>query len=266
MLMRQPQGTRNKSVYTACSGFTLIEMAVVLLILGTLLGGLLNAISQVSLNSRRAEARSQLERVEDALYGYAQAYGRLPCPATGVSIGAESRTVAVDPDSDCSELHGFVPNSTLNLNGQINQDSLLLDPWGNPYRYSVSANGAQTFTSSAALNNVFTAGIITPANMLSVCNTAVCAPADVISDLVPAIVFSMGADWATTTTADELENAGEGGSTLTGANGAIPEVYNVGNDILFVDSGYVEDQYDDILLWLSPYVLFNRLIEAGRLP
>jgi len=36
----------------------------------------------------------------------------------------------------CSNAHGFVPVSSLGLVGRIDADNLLLDPWGQPYRYS----------------------------------------------------------------------------------------------------------------------------------
>lgn len=237
-------------------GFTLIELAVVLLILGTLLGGLLGAISQVSENTRRTTARNQLERIEQALYGYAQAYGRLPCPAISTSDGREDRVGGVN--SSCSSVHGFVPNATLNLYGRINDDGLLLDPWANPYRYSVSGNGANSFTSATGLQTVFDSGTISSANMLTVCSDSVPCGGSEVSDIVPAIVFSMGADWATTTSATELENAGEGGTT----DGA----YAIANDTSFIEAEYSEDLYDDLLLWLSPYVLYSHLIEAGQLP
>lgn len=245
-LRRQP--------YRFSSGFTLIEMAVVLLILGTLLGGLLGAISQVTENTRRTTARSDLERIEDALFGYAQTYGRLPCPATDTSAGLEDRQTA-DPNSNCSSTYGFVPNSTLNLSGRINGDTLLLDPWANPYRYAVTPNGAASFTDSATLSTVFNSGVISAADMLRVCEDETNCANTVLSDLTPVVFYSMGADWAATTSAAELENVG-------GTDGA----YLVAADDDFVDTEYIEDAYDDILYWMSPYVLFGFLVEAGRLP
>ena len=49
------------------SGFSLIEMAMVLVIIGTLMGGVLVAVSQTTENSRRATARNQLREIETAL-------------------------------------------------------------------------------------------------------------------------------------------------------------------------------------------------------
>lgn len=238
-------------------GFTLIEMAVVLLILGTLLGGLLNAVAQVSDNARRSDARAQLERVEEALYGFAQAYGYLPCPAISASDGYE------DPigGGDCTAQHGFVPAATLNLFGSINEDALLLDPWANPLRYSVAERDSsaddRSFTSADGLKQEFEDGSLDNTDMLRVCDADDCL-GTIYSEMVPVIVISMGPDWATTTSANELKNA----------FGDTDGSYDVG-DILntdFVVAEYSEDLYDDQLLWISPYVLYSRLISAGRLP
>jgi len=55
-------------------GFSLIEMAIVLTILGALLSGLLVALGQSTENSRRIEARNELRDFSEALYGFAQYY------------------------------------------------------------------------------------------------------------------------------------------------------------------------------------------------
>ena len=61
-------------------GFTLVEMAVVLLILGLLVAGAIGPL-ETQLEARdRAAALTLLERARDALYGYAVTHGRLPCP------------------------------------------------------------------------------------------------------------------------------------------------------------------------------------------
>jgi prepilin-type N-terminal cleavage/methylation domain-containing protein len=241
------------------SGFSLMEMAVVLMILGTLMGGVLVAVSQTTENNRRSAAMAQLHQIEDALYGYVQTFERLPCPATNTSFGRQA------PDTltgNCTTTHGFIPAATLNLFGPINADGLLLDPWQNPVRYSIASrdyngNGNFDFANAVDLTALFTTPTLVTAgiaNMLSICDSANCA-GTVISNLVPALVYNMGADWATFTSADEVENA-EG--TLG--------IYAIATDNQFVSTDYAEDLFDDQLIWLSPYVLFNRMISAGRLP
>src|SRR5688572_9709541 len=153
-------------------GFSLIEMAMVLVILGTLLGGVLVAVSQTAENGRRTTARNQLREIESALYGFAQVHGRLPCPALDNSNGYESPLGG----GTCNSNHGFVPATTLNLNGAINTDGLLLDPWQNPIRYSVAGTTTPEFTDDDSIRDFFDGGgIFTPANMLRVCPSSACA-------------------------------------------------------------------------------------------
>ena len=68
------------------SGFSLLEMAVVMLILGLLLGGLFSAVGDSTQLKRRSDATAQIKLIEEALYGFAQATGdchaRQPMPAS----------------------------------------------------------------------------------------------------------------------------------------------------------------------------------------
>lgn len=246
----------------AARGFSLVELAVVLMIVGTLMGGVLVAVGQSMENSRRSAALAQLRQLEEALYGYAQATGRLPCPATAASGGRE------DPagGGDCTAWHGFVPVTTLGFSGSVNADGLLLDPWRNPYRYSVankSMAGNRAFTSTTGMQSLYdnaAAELQTwDGSTLRVCDTVAC-DGNVLSDTVPALLLSMGPDWGSFTSAEEEANAS--GATLAGASTSYP----VTDTPDFVVTGYAEDLFDDQLVWLSPYILFNRLISAGKLP
>lgn len=240
----------------ALSGFSLVEMAIVLLIMGTILGGLLTAVGQSTENTRRLEVRNKLREIEETLYGFAQVNGRLPCPADDTSTGFE------DPlgGGDCTRQHGFLPNSTLGISGGVNTDGLLIDPWGNPYRYSVAVRDAsdsnRAFTSAAGLSTFYNNNEISTTDMLRVCDIDDCSGA-ILGDVVPAIVISMGKNWADFSSANEVEN-GSGDSSMTG--------YTVTNTSDFVSAGYSEVNFDDMLTWVSPHLLFSKLITAGKLP
>ena len=254
--------------FTAQSGFSLVEMAVVLMILGLLLGGVLAAVGDSTNSIRISNTQAELKQIEEALYGYAQANGYLPCPATESSGGYANPPTG----NNCTRDHGFVPVATLGLNGSVNADGLLLDAWQNPYRYSVSpaGGGSYYFTSASGMgilySNASTLLVSTDTTMLRVCNSSNCSSAtDIIADTVPAVVMSMGANWADLSagsSANEQENAF--GATLTGSTSGLD--YNITNTRDFVDTGYSEVNYDDQLVWLSPYILFSRMIQAGKLP
>jgi prepilin-type N-terminal cleavage/methylation domain-containing protein len=248
--------------YRFSSGFTLIEMAIVLMIIGFLLSGLLVSLTQSAENTRRTNASAQLQRIEEALYGFAQTTGRLPCPASNTSNGLEAGPNASGVCSVPTTIHhGFVPAATLGLTGPVNADGLLLDPWGNPYRYSVAdrqgdAASNRAFTSTAQLRILFNGltGPLTNANMLRVCSEAPCV--NTTTDVAPAIILSMGANWGSFTSLQEIANAG---NVLVGG-------YRLTNTDNFVSTSYNENNFDDLIVWLSPNVLFSRMISAGRLP
>lgn len=261
-------------------GFSLIEMAVVMLIMGSLLSGLLVALTQTSNNTRITTAKTQMLKIEEALYAFAQAHGRLPCPAISSSAGYESLDIIT---KNCTESHGFVPSASLSLYGRVNDDDLMLDPWSNPYRYSIApyevdangnweaeGDGEYAFTEKNLLQELFNnedmntelgfnSGEVS--SMLRICDTRDCG--EVYSQVAPAIVLSMGPNWTNmiadcgvVTNTDEVENAGaitDGGYCITNTN-------------TFVDAEYNEENFDDIIIWLSPYILFSRLIDAQQLP
>jgi len=244
-------------------------MAVVMLIMGSLLSGLLVALTQTTENNRIRAAESQLQRIEEALYSYAQVNGRLPCPATSTSAGLESQSVG---GATCTQPHGFVPNSTLGLYGQINDDGLLRDPWTNPYRYSVST-GDKLFTTSANVQTLFQTPALLVAdanNMIQICEENTCLVNAPLTVVAPAVVFSMGENWTTTNStcgavanADEAINAGAAfDATDLNQRYCLANV----NNRTFISTTYVEDVYDDIVIWLSPHVLFGKLVTAGQLP
>ena len=108
---------RAKKYYS--HGFTLIELAVVLLILGALFAGILIPFTtQVELR-RVADTQKTLVEIREALIGFAAAKGRLPCPASVASNGQEA---FVNPPIDdekngrCKNfLDGFVPAAVLGI-------------------------------------------------------------------------------------------------------------------------------------------------------
>lgn len=241
-------------------GFSLIEMAMVLLILGLLLSGLFVALGESANNRNRVTANAELEGVKEALYGFAQSVGRLPCPAVLASAGVE----APNGGGNCTSANGFVPAVTLGLQGAIDGNGLLLDPWGNPYRYSVAVlntGSGRAFTSTAGLRTQFAAGTLTPgAGLICVAGAVGCA-APISANTIPALVYSMGADYGFYSSNVQLENAS------TASTGAAP--HRLATDNNFYNGVYAEDgaiAFDDILVWLSPNILFSRMIAAGKLP
>jgi len=257
----------SKGLYNSSeSGFSLVEMAIVLVILGVALGGLLGAVGQSAENSRRIEAKNKLQEIEEALYGFAQVQGRLPCPADDDTLGIED--VANTVTGLCNIIHGMLPSATLGISGSVDGNGLLLDPWGNPYRYSVAGAtpGGYRYTGNGSgsggipdiFDNAATA-IVNNASYLRVCDISTCA-GTIMSDVVPAVVISMGNNWPLIATGSANEQANASGSTTT--NGTYP----ITNTVDFVVADYSEINFDDMLVWISPHILLSKLVTAGRLP
>lgn len=233
-------------------GFTLVEMAIVLVIVGLLLGGLLMPLSTQVEQRRISETQKALDEIKEALIGYAASHVDasnhpfLPCPdktvAGGVGTpndGQEDRNVV----GTCVVSEGNLPWVTL---GGADADS-----WGNRFHYRVTA----VFSDSATGFALTSAGDIT-VQSAAIGGTAVATsvPAAVLSygkNGFGATNFSGGINPAPTS-ADELENTAGVATTF---------VSHIRTDV-----GTPAGEFDDIVIWLSPNILFSRMIAASALP
>ncbi|MDX2225060.1 MAG: prepilin-type N-terminal cleavage/methylation domain-containing protein [Rhodospirillaceae bacterium] len=134
------------------AGFTLIEIAIVLVVIGLLLSGGLLAISPVVQQSKVTETKAKIASVESALVAYAIANGCLPCPAqTNIALGAANAGVATDDapyTAGCANaaclgagtatVKGVVPWVNLGLS-----ESDASDAFGNRLTYGVSLDLTQ---------------------------------------------------------------------------------------------------------------------------
>lgn len=249
-------------------GFTLIEMAIVLMIVGLLLGGLLMPLATQRERARYADTEAALDEIRDALLGHVLAHDGFPCPATPSSNGLES--VA---GGGCTRQHGFVPAGTLGVGGARNADQLLVDAWGNPFRYSVTSvdadgDGNWDFTAPGDMADVQIANLAPDLNVCSTSAgssaTACASAATTVTATAPVVVFSMGSDWATSGGADQSENVG---ATLGG--GPSGRNYPVAGDAVFVHRTRSEApgaEFNDVVTWLSENSVYNQMVRAGRLP
>lgn len=245
-------------------GFTLIEMAIVLLVVTLLLGGLLVPLTTQIEQRKISETQKFLADAKEALIGFAIANGRLPCPAAPNSTGTE------DPlgGGACNHPYdGFLPAVTLGLSN-VDSSGYAVDGWGlaqNRIHYAVTTSSGNAFTTAPKFNNQSIASLMTvltssPFPGLHVCSTATgittsppsntCAANATLTNNAVAVVFSLG------------RNAPAGGTS-------VDEARNLNNDIFFVShepSSVAGSEFDDIVDWLSANILFNRMVAAGILP
>lgn len=214
----------------AAAGFTLVEMAVVLLIVALLAGGLLMPLSAQMDLRREAEARKALTEIREALLGFAAVNGRLPCPST--EPDPANANYGVEDGAACAT-EGFLPWKQLGV--------AEIDPWGTPrssaaqartgaWRYRVDHNFAANlirmntgFTDNLSIRDAAGNGLTTT------------------SEYAVAVVFSTGPNLA-----------------ADGANAwPVDNVYQAGER---------SPSFDDTLIWLGRPILVSRLVAVGRLP
>lgn len=225
---------------TRSKGFTLFELAIVLVVVSLLAGGLMVSLGTQIEQQQRNATQQTLNDIRDALLGFAAShsatYGKpyLPCPDTD-GDGMENRTGV-----KCTKDFGQLPWNNLGLGNQ--------DAWGNRFDYRVDEN----FSNS---ENGFG---LTTASSIKVCEQATCST--VLGTGLPVLILSHGPNGLGATTS---------GNVALPAAASADEKENTNGDAVFVahtptPSG--ANEFDDLLVWLSPNILYNRMIAAGRLP
>lgn len=206
-------------------GFTLVEVAIVLIITSLLLGGLITPLTAQIDQRNYNETNVELSEVRESIVGFALSHlatdgnPYLPCPDTDAD-GIENRT-----GNTCTSEFGRLPTQSLGLKG--------IDVWGRDFIYRVSnsfANNAIGFTLSTTAN-------------IDVLDSA--GGSNVVTD-VPALILSMGKNGVPVAT-------------------NLDEVENTDNDLSYVSREFTPT-YDDVVVWVSPNILFNRMVTAGVLP
>lgn len=227
-------------------GFTLIELAIVLVIVTILIGGLAVPLSAQIQARRIAETKKTLEDARDSLLGYAMMtmtppvgptlnYRFFPCPDTMGNDGVEDRAgsgeclnSAGGIVSDGSIAYGRLPWVTLGTAPQ--------DAWGNRVRYVVVsqfANSATGYYQSA------------PGASLRICNTRSC-PSPLVADNVAFALISHGPNgWG-------AQNVG--GTTLATPSG-LDEAQNLAQNSDLVMRPPTAPtaalgEFDDLVVWM----------------
>lgn len=263
-------------------GFTLTEMAVVLALVGLLLGTLMYTLSAQSDQRAMEDTRQRLEQARELLLSFAMTNGRLPCPARSAAT-ASPATVAgaeVSNGGNCvgdavtdyyggtsgAVTLGLLPARTLGVQ-QVDSDGFAIDAWGNRLRYAVAnlitnCSGSSTTPHFTNATNLKANGVSCQPNDLIVCKSATgidstsCGGASnqiMVTSVVAAIIFSTGKNGA-----------------VSGGAGA-DEAANLNGDRVFVwhtptGSDATNGAFDDQMLWITYAELYGRMVASGVLP
>lgn len=225
------------------SGFSLVEMAIVMAIVGLLLGGLLPTISSQIEQSRRSETRKQMDEIQQALMGYAIINGFLPCPMLTTTTNPNDASYGVAPATCAAPTaEGLLPWKTLGVSETDawgSKRSSADNPWTGYWRYRVDRN----FTTSFTLNTGF----------------GTCSPIATTDCL--AIQDNSGNTITTTTERPVAVIFSTGPNVIANGHNASYEATSG-----IYQSDVPNATFDDILVWISRPQLFNRMVAAGKLP
>jgi prepilin-type N-terminal cleavage/methylation domain-containing protein len=239
------------------AGFTLIEIAIVMVVIAVLLASIAVPLATQVEIRRTADTQRTLETVKDALLGYAVSRSGapfFPCPDNNLD-GLEDRVPPVT--GACTANEGWLPWQTLGLA----QTGPLSDGWGNLFRYRVVPEYSNS--TGFALSPPTT--IAAP---IRVCTTSACTAT--LATGLPLVVVSHGKNGfgarsitgflnPAPASADELENT-------NGRNAAdTADTANV-NFVSHVQSMPGATEFDDIVVWLPTSIIFSKMVAAGKLP
>lgn len=135
------------------SGFSLIEVALVIVAVGIVLSGMIRLLNIQNQYQVEQEEQARLENIKKALISFTRVYGRLPCPDTD-NDGKEDPNSPVSQSKSCN-LDGV---GGANLGNDYNQQRRVAvgllpykdlgvprnNYYGHPYQYVVTLHYADT--------------------------------------------------------------------------------------------------------------------------
>lgn len=248
------------NAYKNQKGFSLIELAIVLIILGFVLGALLLPLQAQRQQLAQSQTENTLDTAKKALLGYAQSQGRLPCPATATSEldGGSQGYANPTAGGACSLPAGsirYLPAATLGIQ-PTDTNGFALDAWGNRIRYAVTQTniGGMATPDFTTTNDMNTVGITILQPDIRVCassTAAICTATNNLVNNAVVVIYSLG-------------------PTGKLASGGVDENENLNADNIFVgheprSANDPNGEFDHLVTWISPFVLYNAMIEAGQL-
>lgn len=206
------------------SGFTLTELAVVMIILALLVGGLVFPLSAQREVQQLRQAENRLTEIREALLGFAAIHGHLPCPDTDTDPTTAGYGVAETSCTSATQ-EGFLPFKSLGL--------LEPDPWEQRWRYRVDQQFANGST-PIGLGTSFGSDSLMVVNQAGefLCTTL---------ERPIAIFYSLGPNQRA-----DGENA-----SYEASNGRY-------------QANLPGESFDDLLHWIARPLLISRLIASGR--
>lgn len=245
-------------------GFTLIELAMVLLIVGLLSAGGIRLLSTTFEQQRYQQTQQDMNDIKEALITYYTQFGRLPCPdhehfPNNSDHGVEKPVI---PNGTCSNSKGWLPHVTIGIGANG-------DAWGQRYRYMLHPIFTKLTTSPLAacsIDNLTNSRANSYNNDNIIIQNLQATPIN-ISEWSGFVIVSTGKNGAITNA-----NIGTTNGAFTASGGCLNtdtlEQENCDNDNT-LRSGLIQSDgqvivYDDLVNWVSDLQLIAAARKAGR--
>jgi prepilin-type N-terminal cleavage/methylation domain-containing protein len=230
-------------------GFTLIEIAIVIVVIGLLVGGGLTAISPVIESARISETKQKIATVEAAILGYVIQNGCMPCPAQrGAAASGQTADSAAAVYTGCTTNgcvtngEGLVPWVSLGLS-----QNDATDGWNRRFSYGVDPTRAVALSMQRDANGAFP-------NFASTIDIETLAGADQAYGSIVYVLLSHGQDGSFGESQSGAIGADRYGQAA-GATGLGQHENGNFNDLDFADgninAGNGVGYFDDIVVFKS---------------
>ena len=276
-------------------GFTLVELAMALFVIALLMGTVMYTLSAQNDQRMRTDTLRSLDDAKELLITFAIVNGRLPCPASTSTNGAEADLPLGSGSGACTSGYiGYLPARVIGFQPQ-DGSGYGLDAWNNRIRYAVSItvpanSGAAPPTATPRVcrpvspttppiaphftnkTNLKTNGIDCAPSDLVVCSSSsgitpsTCGAATPVTNqqVVAAVIWSQGKNFASSRYLGVQGQAGDdervNNKTVSNSNNPVFVAHTP------APAGAAGGEFDDLLTWIPAGQLYGRLVAAGVLP
>ena len=253
-------------------GFTLIELAIVLVIVGVLIGGFIGTFGARIDSTRIAETRDELEDIKKALIGYALnpdpirggVGPYLPCPDCRIAFGCAGGTA----NDGIEDINGTTCSVGVGGVGNLPWVTLGLgrgDAWNTRYTYWVDpayADHANPFAFAS------------PVTAMTVMTRDAADNSVSLATNITAVVVSHGKNRLDGISTDGSLNETIAAHEASVGDNHVDETNNTNsNDSEFISRTSSQEgtttaggPFDDLVIWLTDYEVKSEMLNAGMLP
>lgn len=225
-------------------GFSLLELAIALVILSLMMGWLMTPLRVQHSLQKYQQTEQRLQAAQQALLGHAVIHHYLPCPDTDIPPDGWENVLS---NQSCTNDEGMLPWMQLGL--------VATDAWGRYFLYHVDS----TFSHHTQWFSVAAAEDASNIQVVGDSGAATSNPSR-----PAAIVLSHGENGL-----GGIQSVSGGQSHAMTAPVHPDEQENADGDLSFVDKSQQQAGnavFDDRLIMLSPKVLIQQMVQAQRLP